>query len=64
MTAKESDEDQKSHIEREKYDEKVPARRPGKDEDMASTVLYFAMNQYLNGQTLAVDGGYTLAAGL
>lgn len=59
-----SDENQKSHIPREKYADKVAAGRPGKDEDMAQTVLFFAANQYLNGQTLAVDGGYTLAAGL
>ncbi len=39
MTAGESGEDQKSHIEKEKY-EKVPARRPGKDEDMAGAVLF------------------------
>jgi NAD(P)-dependent dehydrogenase (short-subunit alcohol dehydrogenase family) len=64
MTAKESDEDQKSHIPKEKYAEKVPAGRPGKDEDMASTILFFATNQYLNGQNVAVDGGYTLAAGM
>lgn len=63
MTADGSGADQKSHIEKGKY-EKVPARRPGKDEDMAQAVLFFATNQYLNGQTLAVDGGYTLAAGL
>ncbi|KAI6080917.1 NAD(P)-binding protein [Hypoxylon rubiginosum] len=63
MTTDGSNQDQKSHIEREKYAEKVPAGRPGKDEDMAQTVLFFAVNQYLNGQTVAVDGGYTLAAG-
>ncbi|KAI0172704.1 hypothetical protein GGR52DRAFT_418245 [Hypoxylon sp. FL1284] len=63
MTTEGSGEDQKSHIDREKYAEKVPAGRPGKDEDMAQAVLFFAANQYLNGQTLAVDGGYTLAAG-
>lgn len=56
--------DQKSHIPKDKYADKVPAARPGKDEDMAQAVLFFAANQYLNGQTLAVDGGYTLAAGL
>ena len=33
------------------------------DEDMAQAVLFAAANQYLNGQTFAVDGGYTLAAG-
>ncbi|CAH0002434.1 unnamed protein product [Clonostachys byssicola] len=63
MTTEGSDKHQKSHIPTEKYKEKVPAGRPGKDEDMASTVLFFAVNQYLNGQTVAVDGGYTLAAG-
>ncbi|KAH7384896.1 hypothetical protein BKA64DRAFT_581615 [Cadophora sp. MPI-SDFR-AT-0126] len=62
MTAGESGSDQKSHIEKEKY-EKVPARRPGKDEDMAGAVLFVATNQYLNGQTVAVDGGYILHAG-
>ncbi|KAK0612568.1 hypothetical protein B0T17DRAFT_409980 [Bombardia bombarda] len=64
MTADESDEFQKSHIPHEKYAEKVAASRPGRDVDMAQTVLMFAANQYLNGQTLAVDGGYTLSAGL
>jgi len=62
MTANESDENQKSHIEKEKY-LKVPAKRPGKDQDMAGAVLFVAANQYLNGQTVAVDGGYILHAG-
>lgn len=63
MTTNESDEKQKSAIPKEKYEQKVPASRPGKDEDMASTVLFAATNQYLNGQTVVVDGGYVLAAG-
>jgi len=63
MTAGESDEKQKSSIPKEKYEGKTAARRPGKDEDMASTVLFVATNQYLNGQTVAVDGGYVLTAG-
>ncbi|KAL2872773.1 SDR family NAD(P)-dependent oxidoreductase [Aspergillus lucknowensis] len=63
MTAGESDDKQKSAIPKEKYEQKVPARRPGKDEDMASTVLFTATNQYLNGQTIVVDGGYVLATG-
>jgi len=62
MTAGESGEDQKSHIEKEKY-EKVPAHRPGKDEDMAGAILFAATNQYLNGVTIPVDGGYILHAG-
>ncbi|OQE25582.1 hypothetical protein PENSTE_c006G09243 [Penicillium steckii] len=63
MTAGESDEKQKSFIPKEKYEGKTAARRPGKDEDMASTVLFAVTNQYLNGQTVAVDGGYVLTAG-
>jgi len=62
MTAGESGEDQKSHLPKEKY-EKVPARRPGNDRDMAGAILFAAANQYLNGQTVAVDGGYLLHAG-
>lgn len=62
MTANESGDDQKSHIEKEKY-AKVPARRPGTDKDMAGAVLFAVTNQYLNGQTVAVDGGYLLHAG-
>jgi len=64
MTAGESDEMQKSQLAKSKYEGKVPANRPGKDEDMAQTVLYIATNQYVNGQKVVVDGGYTLAAGL
>ena len=63
MTAGESDELQKSYIPAEKYETKVPARRPGKNEDMANAVLFASTNQYLNGQTVVVDGGYVLAAG-
>lgn len=63
MTAGESDEKQKSFIEKERYESKVPAGRPGKDEDMASAILFAVTNQYLSGQTVAVDGGYILAAG-
>ncbi|KAJ6184754.1 hypothetical protein N7519_006055 [Penicillium mononematosum] len=58
-----SDGMQKSYIPAEKYRKKVPAGRPGKDEDMASAVLFAVCNQYLNGQTVVVDGGYVLAAG-
>ncbi|KAJ6095839.1 hypothetical protein N7486_006585 [Penicillium sp. IBT 16267x] len=63
MTAKDSDELQKSSIPKEKYEGKIPAGRPGKDEDMAGAVLFTVANQYLNGQTIVVDGGYVLAAG-
>lgn len=63
MTTGESDEKQKSSIPKEKYESKVPAARAGKEEDMGSAVLFAATNQYLNGQTVVVDGGYVLAAG-
>lgn len=62
MTANDSGPDQKSEIEKQKY-EKVPAKRPGHDRDMAGAVLFAATNQYLNGQTVAVDGGYILSVG-
>lgn len=62
-TGGESGDDQKSHIPREKYADKVPAGRPGEDRDMANAVLFVATNQYLNGQTVTVDGGYVLRAG-
>ncbi|GKT92636.1 hypothetical protein Ct61P_10486 [Colletotrichum tofieldiae] len=39
----------KSEILKEKYANKVPAYRPGKDEDIAVTMLFFTCNQYLNG---------------
>ncbi|KAJ9482843.1 hypothetical protein VN97_g10580 [Penicillium thymicola] len=63
MTTDESDEKQKSTIPKGKFEGKVPAGRPGKDEDMASAVLFTVSNQYLNGQTIVIDGGYLLAAG-
>ncbi|PWY69521.1 NAD(P)-binding protein [Aspergillus heteromorphus CBS 117.55] len=63
MTAGESDEAQKSEVPKHKFEGKVPAGRPGKEEDMAGAVLFVASNQYLNGQTVVVDGGYVLAAG-
>lgn len=63
MTAKESDDKQKSSLPKEKMEGIIPAERPGKEEDMASAVLFVSTNQYLNGQTVAVDGGFTLSAG-
>ena len=59
MTVKESDENQKSHMPNEEAQEKghVPAMRGGKDEEIATTVLYLAKNEYVNGEIIAVDGG-------
>lgn len=63
MTAGESKSNQKSEIPKEKYETKTTAQRPGKDEDMASAILFVATNQYLQGQTVVVDGGYIIKAG-
>lgn len=63
MTANESDEKQKSALPREKVGGKAPAGRPGNDRDMGNAVLFTVSNQYLNGQTIVVDGGYVLSAG-
>lgn len=63
MTAGESDGNQKSHVEKEKYEGKTAAQRPGKDEDMAGAVLFAVTNQYWNGQNVTVDGGYELISG-
>ena len=63
MTTEGSGEDQKSFIPKENFENKVPARRPGNDRDMAGAVLFAVTNQYLNGQNVAVDGGYLLSAG-
>ena len=63
MTASESGDNQKSELPKEDFEQKVPARRPGNDRDMAGAILFAVSNQYLNGQTVVVDGGYLLAAG-
>lgn len=59
MTAKESDDRQKSHVPAEKIQDKghVPLQRAGREEEMGMTVLYLAKNQYVNGEIIAVDGG-------
>ncbi|PHH59775.1 hypothetical protein CDD81_2579 [Ophiocordyceps australis] len=41
----------------------ISAGRPGTDVDMASAILFAATNQYLNGQIIAVDGGYLVKYG-
>lgn len=63
MTTGESGDDQKSHIPKENFENKVPARRPGNDKDMGNGVLFMATNQYLNGQCISIDGGYIIQYG-
>jgi len=59
MTMKESGEDNKTSMPKEKVEQKghTPASRPGSDEEMAMTVLFLAKNAYVNGEVIAVDGG-------
>jgi NAD(P)-dependent dehydrogenase (short-subunit alcohol dehydrogenase family) len=59
MTAKESNEHQKSHLPDEKIKEKghVPMGRAGSDEEMAQAVMFLTKNSYVNGEVIAVDGG-------
>ncbi|KAI1779592.1 NAD(P)-binding protein [Hypoxylon cercidicola] len=59
MTAKSSDDKQKSHVAPEKIQDKghVPLMRAGREEEMGMTVLFLAKNQYVNGEIIAVDGG-------
>ncbi|KAF2842718.1 NAD(P)-binding protein [Patellaria atrata CBS 101060] len=63
MTTEESGPDQKSLMPKEKK-EGLPSSRPGNDRDMAAAVLFAASCQYLNGQTIPVDGGYLIQVGV
>ncbi|EMD40343.1 hypothetical protein CERSUDRAFT_130104 [Gelatoporia subvermispora B] len=63
MTTDGSNEKNKSQIPTgDDYGEKkgIPAGRPGREEDMAQAALFLACNQYMWGQTVAVEGGYLL----
>ncbi|OAK98130.1 short chain dehydrogenase/reductase [Phaeosphaeriaceae sp. SRC1lsM3a] len=63
MTTGESrDDNQKSEMPKE-HKEGLPAQRPGNDRDMAAAILFVVGCQYLNGQTVTVDGGYSIQAG-
>lgn len=63
MTTQESrDDNQKSELPKE-HKEGLPAQRPGKDQDMAAAILFVVGCQYLNGQTVTVDGGYAIQVG-
>jgi len=39
----------------------IPFGRAGKPRDYAQAVLNFAVNQYVTGSTLVIDGAYLLA---
>jgi NAD(P)-dependent dehydrogenase (short-subunit alcohol dehydrogenase family) len=63
MTTEGSGGDQKSQIPKEEKEE-LPSGRPGHDRDMAAAVLFCAGCQYLNGQTIPVDGGKLIQVGM
>lgn len=62
MTAKESDENNKSEMPQEKIQEKghVPMGRAGSDEEMGMGILFLARNRYVNGEIISIDGGVLL----
>ncbi|KAF2796876.1 NAD(P)-binding protein [Melanomma pulvis-pyrius CBS 109.77] len=62
MTTQDSNDNQKSEMPKE-HKGGLPSQRPGKDQDMAAAILFAANCQYLNGQTIPVDGGYLIQAG-
>lgn len=62
MTTQDSKENQKSEMPKE-HKGGLPSQRPGNDRDMAAAILFAASCQYLNGQTVAVDGGYLVSTG-
>lgn len=62
MTTQESGDNQKSEMPKE-HKEGLPSQRPGNDRDMAAAILFCVSCQYLNGQTIPVDGGYLIQAG-
>ncbi len=39
---------------------RVPLERPARSEEVASALEFFVKNEYITGQTIAVDGGYSL----
>ncbi len=40
--------------------ERLPLKRTGDPEEVVKAVLFFIQNEYITGQTIAVDGGYQL----
>lgn len=40
--------------------ERLPLKRPARLEEIASTLEFLVQNEYITGQTIVVDGGYSL----
>ena len=39
---------------------RVPLKRPARTEEIASALEFLLKNEYITGQTIVVDGGYSL----
>ena len=44
----------------ERLIKRVPLKRPARTEEIASALEFLLQNEYITGQTIAVDGGYSL----
>ncbi|PPJ54319.1 hypothetical protein CBER1_06124 [Cercospora berteroae] len=62
ITAGSSDQSQKSTLPPGTCSE-ISAGRPGDDVDFAGAILFAVTNEYVNGQIIAVDGGYLVKYG-
>ena len=39
---------------------RVPLKRPARTDEIASALEFLLQNEYITGQTIVVDGGYSL----
>ena len=39
---------------------RIPLKRPARPEELASALVFLLENEYITGQTIVVDGGYSL----
>lgn len=60
LTAGDSDDKNVSDLSEKMPTMSIPIARPGESEDMAQTTHFLAACEYMHGQTLVVDGGFTL----
>ncbi len=44
----------------ERLMKRVPLKRPARTEEIASALEFLLQNEYITGQTIVVDGGYSL----
>jgi len=44
----------------QKLIQRIPLKRPARIEEIASALEFLLKNEYITGQTIVVDGGYSL----